>query len=138
MSPARPQRTQSCGRREAQTRLQDARAQLDLAGLATAASTAAEQKAAVSSAVLAGIAASDAACCSALGERSRSADHRDAVALVRDIAPGGAEAAKQLRRLLDLKDASQYGFEDIGGRRMVAAVRHAEALVAFAERAVRA
>jgi hypothetical protein len=137
VSRARAQRTQSCGRREAQTRLQDAQAQLDLAGFATAASTAAERKAAVSSAVLAGIAASDAACCSALGERSRSMDHRDAVALVRDVAPGGEDAAKQLRRLLDLKDAGQYGVEDIGGQRMVAAVRHATALVAFAEQVLR-
>lgn len=136
MSPPR-QRTQSCGRREAAARLRDAQAQLDFAGFATATSSAAERKAAASSAVLAGIAASDAACCAALGERSRSADHRDAVALVREVEPGGAEAAKQLRRLLDLKDASQYGFEDIGGQRLLTAVRNAEALVAFAERIVR-
>jgi hypothetical protein len=131
------QRIQSCGRREATARLQNAQAQLDLAGFATATSGAAERKAAASSAVLAGIAASDAACCAALGERSRSADHRDAVALVRQVEPGGPEAAKQLRRLLDLKDASQYGFEDIGGQRLLTAMRNAEALVAFAERIVR-
>jgi hypothetical protein len=54
----------------------------------------AERKAAASSAVLAGIAAADAACCTVLGERSRSQDHRDATRLVRDVAPGGADAAK--------------------------------------------
>ena len=46
--------------------------------------------------MLAGIAAVDAACCRSLGRRSRSQDHRDAVALVRQVAPGGPEAAKQL------------------------------------------
>ena len=96
----------------------DARAQLDLAELATAGSSAEEKKAAASCAVLAGIAAADAACCKSLGRRSRSQDHRDAVALVRQVAPGGADAAKQLERLLGLKDQAQYGFEDIGGQRL--------------------
>lgn len=87
-------------------RLRDAQAHLDLAEMAGPSSDAAERKAAVSSAVLAGIAAADAACCAALGERSRSPDHRDATRVVRDAVPGGAEAAKKLARLLDVKDAS--------------------------------
>ena len=32
------------------------------------------------------------------------ADHRDALALVRQVEPGGADAAKQLERLIALKD----------------------------------
>ena len=86
--------------------------------------------------MLAGIAAADAACCKALGRRSRSQDHRDAVALVRQVEPGGVEAAKQLERLLGLKDQAQYGFEDIGGQRLNAARRQARALVAFGENAL--
>lgn len=128
---------QRCGRREAQTRLRDAHANLDLAELAGPQSAAAERKAAVSSAVLAGIAAADAACCATLGKRSRSQDHRDATRVLRDVAPGGAEAAKQLARLLDLKDASQYGFDDLTAERLTAAVRQASALVAWAEQIVR-
>ena len=133
MSPRHASRTQDCDENDAARRLRDARAQLDLAELATADSPPEEKKAAASCAVLAGIAAADAACCKALGRRSRSEDHRDAVALVRQVAPGGSDAAKQLERLLGLKDQVQYGFEDVGGEKLLAARRQARALLAFAE-----
>ena len=133
MSLRRTSRTQDCSEGDARRRLRDARAQLDLAELATADSSAEEQKAAASCSVLAGIAAVDAACCRSLGRRSRSQDHRDAVALVRQVSPGGADAARRLERLLGLKDQVQYGFEDIGGTKLIAAQRQARALVAFAE-----
>jgi hypothetical protein len=125
-------RVQECNERDARARLRDARAQLDLAGLAGT-STPEERKAAASCAVLAGIAAADAACCKALGARSRSQDHRDAVALVRRVAPGGPDAANQLERLLGWKDQAQYGLGDISRRRLLAALRQGESLVAFAE-----
>ena len=96
MSPPRESRTQDCDENAARARLRDARAQLDLAEIATAGSAPEERKAAASCAVLAGIAAADAACCRSLGRRSRSQDHHEAVALVRQVAPGGPEAAKQL------------------------------------------
>jgi hypothetical protein len=133
VSPRQASRTQDCSATDARRRLRDARAQLDLAELATAGSSAEDTKAAASCAVLAGIAAADAACCRSLGRRSRSQDHRDAVALVRQVAPGGADAAKQLERLLSLKDQAQYGFEDVGGQKLATARRQARALVAFAE-----
>jgi hypothetical protein len=136
VSPRRPSRTQDCGEADARRRLRDARAQLDLAELAAPDSAPEEQKAAASCAVLAGIAAADAACCKSLGRRSRTQDHRDVVTLVRDVAPGGPDAAKQLERLLGIKDQAQYGFEDVGGQRLEAARRQARALVAFAERAL--
>jgi hypothetical protein len=137
VSPRRPSRTSACGEREATTRLSDAKAQLKLAGLARAGSPAAEIKAAISCAVLAGIAASDAACCKALGRTNRSQNHRDAVELLGQISPDGAEAAKQLERLLSLKDESQYGFTDLTGQKLQQAVRRATALVAHAESVIR-
>jgi len=100
VSPRHASRTQDCGEDDARRRLRDARAQLDLAELASADSNAEEKKAAASCAVLAGIAAADAACCKSLGRRSRSQDHRDAVGLGRQVARGGSDAAKQLDRLL--------------------------------------
>ena len=118
-------RTQHCGQAQARTRLQDARAHLELADLHGPTSDSAARKAAVSAAVLAGIAAADAACCAALGERSRSQAHRDATRLVDGIAPGGPAAAKKLAQLLNVKDASQYGFDDLTGPRLTAAVRQA-------------
>ena len=59
--------------------------------------------------VLAGIAAADAACCSALGERSRGQDHRQAEQLVATVLPHGPQMAKDLKRLLERKDNAHYG-----------------------------
>lgn len=59
-------------------------------------------------AVSAAIAASDAICGSALGERSSSADHREAVALLAKVR-GGADLSTRLRRLLAQKTQTQYG-----------------------------
>jgi hypothetical protein len=64
---------------------------------------------AVALAVLAGIAASDAACCAKLGKRSRGQDHTEAIGLLRTVVPHGEEMAKDLGRLLAAKDESQYG-----------------------------
>jgi hypothetical protein len=137
VSPRKSSRTAVCGEREAHVRLADAKAQLQLAELAGAGSSSAEIKAAVSSAVLAGIAASDAACCKALGRTNRSQTHRDAVELLGQIAPRGADAARQLERLLSLKDESQYGFIDLTGQKLQQAVRRAKALVTHAEDVLR-
>ena len=137
MSPRKGSRTSTCGEREASVRLADARAQLQLAELAGAGSSAPEIKAAVSSAVLAGIAASDAACCKALGRTNRSQNHRDAVELLGQVSPGGANAAKQLERLLSLKDESQYGFTELTGQKLQQALRRAKALETYAEEVMR-
>jgi hypothetical protein len=87
---------------------------------------------ATSLAVLAGIAASDAACCVALGRRSRGQDHLQAVDLVATVEPGGKQAAKDLYRLLDLKDASHYGVTDLGAGKVLPSITHARRLVTFA------
>jgi uncharacterized protein (DUF1778 family) len=137
VSPRKGSRTTTCGEREARVRLADAKAQLQLAELSGPRSSAAEIKAAVSSAVLAGIAASDAACCKALGRTNRSQNHRDAVELLGQISPGGAEAAQQLERLLTLKDEAQYGFTNLTGQKLQQAVRRAQALVTHAEEVIR-
>jgi hypothetical protein len=134
MSPRQASRTEACGEDDARVRLRDARAQLDLAELAGAASSPEEKKAAASCAVLAGIAAADAACCKAVGQRSRSQNHRDAVAVVSQVSPGGPDAAKRLERLLGLKDQAQYGLGDITGQKLSTALRQARALVEFAEK----
>lgn len=92
--------------------------------------------AAAALAVLGGIAASDAACCAALGRRSRGQNHLQAVDLVGQVAPGGAQAAKALRRLLSLKDEAHYGLFDISGQDLQAALRQTKALLEFADAVV--
>lgn len=126
-------RTQRCSRAEARTRHAHALKFLEVAQLVADESVISESASVGASlAVLAGIAASDAACCKALGRRSRSQDHHDAEGLLGQIEPGGADAAGKLRRLLDLKDQAQYGLYDIGGGDLRAALRQARALVDFA------
>lgn len=125
-------RVQPCDSAQARAHFRDAQAQLDLAQLADATSGAQERKAAASCAVLAGIAAADAACCAALRERSRGQDHRDAAELLRRIVPGGDRAARHFGRLIGLKDAAQYGFDEINVAMLTAVQRQAEALVEFA------
>jgi hypothetical protein len=94
---------------------------------------AASANVAASLAVLAGIAASDTGCCAALGRRSRGQDHKHAVALLQQVSPGGPEAAKHLDRLLNIKDTAQYGVIDVSNTELRSAIRHAKALVEFAE-----
>jgi hypothetical protein len=134
VAPRKLGRAQPCQKAHAQARMRDARAQLLLAELPGGASAPEERKAAVSSAVLAGIAAADAACCHRLGERSRSQDHREAVRLVKQVEPGGADAATRLERLLAIKDESQYGFGGVGRDKHESALRQARAMVDFAQR----
>ena len=68
-----------------------------------------DRSTAVSMAVLAGVAASDAICCKALGEHSASPDHRHAVEMLKEVPAIGDDASTYLRTLLDLKPKAMYG-----------------------------
>jgi hypothetical protein len=134
MTPRHPGRTQRCGRPQAATRLAHAQKFFDAAELIATDVSDDEANASVAAslAVLAGIAACDAACCARLGRRSRSQDHHDAERLLAEIVPKGRDAAKDLRRLLDLKDAAQYGVIHVSATELRSALRRARALVLFA------
>lgn len=134
MSPRHTGRTQTCGASEAANRLSQAHSFLDAAELvATDLDTEGNGNVAASLAVLAGIAAADAASCARIGKRSRSQDHHDAEELVATIEPGGPDAANKLRRLLDLKNEAQYGIIYLGRTELRSALRQAKTLVAFAD-----
>lgn len=124
-------RTQDCTREQARARQGQAKKFLEVADLVAAEPESASVSASL--AVLAGIAAADAACCRALGRRSRSQNHHDAEALIKQIEPGGADAANQLRRLINLKDQAQYGLFDVSGGDLQGAIRQAKRLVDFAD-----
>jgi hypothetical protein len=83
-------------------------------------------------AVLSGIASADAACCAALGRRSRGEDHREEAALLRQIVPAGDRAAKALLELISLKDTAQYGLIPITRRELTTTLRRAMTLLDFA------
>lgn len=128
-------RTQVCGDVQARQRLGHARSFLEVAELTADVDDPRLEYGGVAAsvAILAGIAAADAACCQVLGRRSRSDDHHDAEALLAEISPGGKRAAGQLRKLITLKDAAHYGFISVTTSQLKQAVRQAQQLVEFAE-----
>lgn len=107
MSARSTGRTAGCGRGDALQLLERSQSLVDAARLVVGDVEFRGVAAALS--VLAGIAASDAACCAVLARRHRGQDHRGAVDLLAGIEPGGKRMAKDLQRLLDRKDDAHYG-----------------------------
>lgn len=123
-------RTQDCNRAQAAVRLSQARAFLDVAELLSGEDDElANDNVVAALAVLAGIAAADAACCGTLGRRSRGQDHRQAIQLVSQAGPDGKTLSRALSRLLDIKDNAHYGMVYVGVPQAKAALRNATALV---------
>ncbi len=103
-------RTADCTPAQARARLQQADGFLLAADLVLSDDTdTATPSVAAALAVLAGIAASDAACCAKLRKRPRGQDHGEAPKLLGTVVPHGEAMAKDLRRLLAAKDESHYG-----------------------------
>lgn len=134
MTPRREDRSEPGGRAEATARLTQARKFLEVAKLVEDAEGDLPSSASVAAslAVLAGIAASDAACFAALGRRSRGQSHHAAEALLTQIAPGGTKAAQAFSRLVDLKDTAHYGIINVTPLKLRSALRDASQLVDFA------
>ncbi len=123
-------RTAACGEGDARMRLKAAKSHLEVAELVLA-DAARDQYAAVagSLAVLAGIAASDALTCRRLGLVHRGESHMDATMLLEEATPDGKMLASTFRRLLALKDASNYGLAPLSTQKARDAVRWARQLV---------
>ncbi|MGD0455022.1 MAG: hypothetical protein ABSB69_15635 [Solirubrobacteraceae bacterium] len=125
-------RSRLCDAADARKRLADAEKYLEVAELVASEDSLESHNVATGLAVLAGIAAADAACCKALGESSRGPDHRDAAAFLRRITPGGEAAANNLERLVGLKDKAHYSFLNVSGQDRTASIRRTSQLVDFA------
>lgn len=132
-------RTQTCGPAEARRRLDHARSFLEVAELTANVDDLSLEYASVAAsvAILAGIAAADAACCQELGRRSRSENHHDAETLLATITPGGKRAASQLRQLIEIKDTAHYGFITVTAPTLKRSLRQARHLLEFAEEMLR-
>jgi hypothetical protein len=129
MTPAKG-RTEACNRAQAHVRLNQARAFLDVAELVQGEENdLSTDHVSAALAVLAGIAAADAACCTALGLRSRGQDHRQALTLVAQAGSDGKAMSRALSQLLDLKDNAHYGFVFVSPAQVKKAVRQAKILV---------
>ncbi len=139
MTPRRSGRTAPCDPADAAVRLRHAESFLVVADLVLDQSddqVLSLTSVAASLAVLAGIAATDAACCAALGRRARGQNHDEAMTLVRTIVPGGQAMARDLGRVLALKDDAQHGVLTVSPERARASAGWARRLAAAAREVV--
>jgi hypothetical protein len=133
---AREDKTRPVDRTYAETRLSDARAFVQQADLSLQFVDGPRRNAtAVSSAVLAGIAACDAACALALGMVSAGA-HDQAVKLLNRVS-GSSKAVSDLSKLMAIKTAAQYTGKSMAERQAADAITRAQRLIAFAESQLR-
>lgn len=135
MNAVSKHRTQPCELSHAKVRLEHARSFANVAELVGAEwdDELATPSVAAALAVLSGIAAADAVCCKELRMRSRGQDHRQACDLLGTIQPDGREMARDLARLLAIKDDAHYGLLDVSTQRAKLALRQARGLVKAAE-----
>jgi hypothetical protein len=126
----RSDRTSPCGQPEARVRFGMAKAYLEVAAAALDERSRDEfLNVTAGTAVLAGIAASDAICCLRLGRHHRGDDHRAAAELLKSAVPDGPKLSATLSRLLDVKDAGHYGVSIVSAKRARDAIRWAQILV---------
>lgn len=123
-----------CGRGDANARLKQARAFAAVAELVLGdESDLATPGVAAALAVLSGIAASDSACCAALGARARGQSHSQAITLLASVRTNGPRMARHLSVLLAAKDESHYGVQLVAEQNARKLVAHAQALVSLAQ-----
>jgi hypothetical protein len=101
-------RTRPCDPQDAAQRYDQAKAFADLAELDPESDDGPTRSAAVSNAVLAGIAAADSICCRRLGLHAAGDNHQQAIALVEEAGDVGREARRRLETLLSIKHKAQY------------------------------
>ena len=127
-------RTVSATRADARARLRSAAAYLEVAELVLEERDRAEfPSVSAGLAVLAGIAASDSICAARLHRIHRGQDHREAAMLLEGATRDGKTLSRNLRRLLDIKDAAHYGVNVVSARRARDAVRWADQLTGRAQ-----
>jgi hypothetical protein len=125
-------RTRACTREDAAQRLAQAQAFADLAEMDPYSSDGPTRSAAVSNAVLAASAASDAVCCKRLGRHSSDGDHARALELLSEAGEAGGKAHTQLATLLSLKNKASYERTDPTVAEAKKAIRSMKAIIKLA------
>lgn len=129
-------RVQEMSRADARTRLKTARMYITAAELIVDEAAGEAATVATGNAVLAGIAAADAICAVASGERYRGPDHRAAADHLERVT-GDKALGRTLRELVDLKDAGHYGVSNVSRTNARQALRRATRLIEEAKARVR-
>lgn len=124
-------KTRACTTRHARDRLAQAERFLEAADLYTGEDDPNAANVSASNAVLAAIAAADAACCADFGEHAQGESHHEAPKLLEKIPDGGGTAAQALRRAVAIKSKAQYGLIAVSKADRNTAYRQAEQLIAF-------
>lgn len=127
-------KTKPCSRTDARARLAQAREFLDVAELYRASDPEFKRAVGASNAVLAGIAAADAACCWTLGVRNSDA-HDEAATLLKRVSES-APAGNALARLLSITSKVQY-VGKTSTQDLRTALRQASIVVDFADDLIR-
>lgn len=128
-------RTRPCGPHDAAQRYDQAKAFAELAELDPESDDGPTRSAAVSNAVLAGIAAADSICCRRLGHHPAGDDHQQAIALVEEAGDVGREAKGHLETLLSIKHKAQYEQADPTVPEAKRAIRAMRSILELAARA---
>ncbi|WP_157987659.1 hypothetical protein [Jiangella endophytica] len=105
---------------------------LQLAEFAASEDRRAANNAAAGNAVQASIAAADAICCLRLGRYHTGEDHRAAVTLLERVQPNGTDLARDLAKVLAIKDQAHYSGEGVAATRLTSVLRSATRLVGAA------
>ncbi len=138
MSRVAKMRIAQCSPADSRSRLRQAHAFILVAKLCVDDETdVATPGVAASLAVLAAIAAGDAATCQRLGKRSRAQNHAQAEDLLATLEPGGKEMARRFRDVVSAKDESHYGLSLVSSRKARSLVGKAEVLTMWAEKVLR-
>lgn len=128
-------RTRPCSPQDAAQRYNQASAFADLAELDPESDDGPTRSAAVSNAVLAGIAAVDSICCRRLGRHAAGDDHQQALALVEEAGDVGREARRHLETLLSVKHKAQYEEVDPSATEARRAIRAMRTILELASEA---
>ncbi len=125
-------KTRPCDAAHARARLQIARAFFDASDTLDGLDEGADPyrgNALVTNYVHSGIAASDAICCTELGEHAHGQHHHEATALLRKVPRDGRELAGALGTLLSLKTDAGYGTRPMTAEKVRRAQRAADKLL---------
>jgi hypothetical protein len=128
-------RTRRCNPQDGAQRHHQAKAFAELAELDPFSSDGPTRSAAVSNAVLAGIAAADTICCRRLGRHAASNEHQQALDLLDQAGDLGTSARRDLAIMLSAKNKAQYEQTDptvTEAERVIRTMRHLLELAAQA------
>jgi hypothetical protein len=126
-------KTRDCTAADARNRLAQAERFLEAADVYNGEEDPNAANVSASNAVMAAIAASDAACSAALGKHAQGESHAEAAKLLEGVPHGGKAAGQALTRAVAVKNKAQYGLIALSKTDRDLVYKQAVKLIAFAK-----